>query len=134
MGTIVARDRDMPELMTKHPEVTKTVLESAGAVCGGEQERTILKQCPPASFCKLPGGEVCVYGVDEASAMSQISPRDLAAYACPEKQEGGSCGFGVAEHRAGAELLALFGMLAVRRWIRAERRLIPKTQETSWHA
>ena len=52
----------MPEQLTKYPDVTIEVLQSAGAVCGQGVEQKILKQCPKESFCSLPGGEVCIYG------------------------------------------------------------------------
>jgi hypothetical protein len=30
-------------------------------------------------FCKLPGGEICVYGLADASKMTQISTSELQA-------------------------------------------------------
>jgi hypothetical protein len=63
----------MPEQLTKHPDVTLQVLRSAGAQCGTGAAQDILKACPAASFCKLPGGELCVYGLNEAMRMTQIS-------------------------------------------------------------
>lgn len=69
----------MPEQLTKHPEVTLQVLRSAGAQCGEGAPQTILTQCPAARFCKLPGGEVCIYGLDEAPRMTQISASDWQA-------------------------------------------------------
>jgi hypothetical protein len=74
----------MPEQLTKHPEVTLQVLQSAGAVCGAGAPQEILKACPPARFCKLPGGEVCVYGLPEAKQMTQVTAADWAALAAPE--------------------------------------------------
>jgi hypothetical protein len=71
----------MPEQLTKHPEVTLQVLQSAGAVCGAGAKQEILTACPPARFCKLPGGEVCVYGVPEAKQMMQIDVADWATLA-----------------------------------------------------
>ncbi|MGE5523049.1 MAG: hypothetical protein ACM3SS_04980 [Rhodospirillaceae bacterium] len=69
----------MPEQLTKHPEVTLEVLRSAGARCGEGAPQAILTQCPPNRFCKLPGGEICVYGLDEAPRMTQISAADWRA-------------------------------------------------------
>lgn len=69
----------MPEQLTKHPEVTLQVLRSAGAQCGEGAPQAILTQCPPARFCKLPGGEVCVYGLAEAPRMTQLSSTDWQA-------------------------------------------------------
>jgi hypothetical protein len=63
----------MPEQLTRHPEVTLQVLRSAGARCGEGAPQEILKQCPAPRFCKLPGGELCIYGLDEASRMTQVS-------------------------------------------------------------
>lgn len=69
----------MPEQLTKHPEVTLQVLRSAGAQCGEGVPQAILTQCPAGRFCKLPGGEVCIYGLDEAPRMTQISASDWQA-------------------------------------------------------
>ena len=67
----------MPEQLTKHPEVTLDVLRSAGLVCGERAApQTILTQCPVDRFCKAPGGELCVYGLREASSMAQITKAD----------------------------------------------------------
>lgn len=63
----------MPEQLTKHPEVTIDVLRSAGARCGEGAPQEILKQCPPERFCKLPGGEMCVYGLPQAQQMTQVT-------------------------------------------------------------
>jgi hypothetical protein len=68
----------MPEQLTKHPEVTLQVLRSAGAQCGEGAPQAILTRCPADRFCKLPGGEVCVYGLAQASQMTQISAADWA--------------------------------------------------------
>ena len=56
----------MPEQLTKHPDVTLQVLRSAGAQCGNGAPQEILQACPAARFCKLPGGEICVYGLTDA--------------------------------------------------------------------
>lgn len=69
----------MPEQLTKHPDVTLQVLRSAGAQCGEGAPQGILKQCPGERFCKLPGGEVCIYGLADAPKMTQISAADWAA-------------------------------------------------------
>ena len=69
----------MPEQLTKYPEVTIHVLRSAGAKCGEGSVQEILTKCPAESFCKLPGGEVCVYGLADASKMTQISTSELQA-------------------------------------------------------
>jgi len=71
----------MPEQLTKHPEVTLQVLRSAGARCGEGVPQDILKQCPAERFCKLPGGEVCVYGLPEAARMTQVSSAEWQALA-----------------------------------------------------
>jgi hypothetical protein len=69
----------MPEQLTKHPEVTLQVLRSGGAKCAEGGPQSILTQCPMQRFCKLPGGELCVYGLDEAHRMTQISTSDWQA-------------------------------------------------------
>ncbi len=69
----------MPEQLSKHPEVTLQVLRSAGARCGTDAPPAqILGQCPAARFCALPGGEICVYGFDEAARMTQPTGADWA--------------------------------------------------------
>ncbi|WP_042879913.1 hypothetical protein [Cupriavidus necator] len=69
----------MPEQLTRHPEVTIQVLRSAGARCGEGAPQQILKTCPRERFCQLPGGEICVYGLDSAAAMTQITHADWQA-------------------------------------------------------
>ncbi|HEX6362426.1 MAG TPA: hypothetical protein VFZ93_05710, partial [Albitalea sp.] len=71
----------MPEQLTRHPEETLQVLKSAGAQCGTGAPPEILKACPPARFCKLPGGEICVYGLADAPRMTQLGPADWQALA-----------------------------------------------------
>ena len=66
----------MPEQLTRHPDVTLDVLRSADAQCGAGGPQQILTACPAERFCKLPGGEVCVYGVDDASKMTQFTQAD----------------------------------------------------------
>lgn len=81
----------MPEQLTKHPDVTLQVLRSSGAKCGEGGAPEILKHCPADRFCKLPGGEVCIYGLPQASQMTQISPADWQAVAqtLPVEEGGG---------------------------------------------
>lgn len=74
----------MPEQITKYPDVTLQVLKSAGAKCGEGAEQKILKQCPAERFCALPGGEICVYGIDDIENMTQIKPAELAEAVCPQ--------------------------------------------------
>jgi hypothetical protein len=69
----------MPEQLTKHPEVTLQVLRSSGAKCAEGAKQEILKQCPAQSFCKLPGGELCVFGLSDAPKMTQISAAEWKA-------------------------------------------------------
>lgn len=68
----------MPELISKYPEVTLQLLKEAGGRCGEGAEQRILTKCPPAQFCALPTGEVCVYGLDGISRMTQITPGEIA--------------------------------------------------------
>ena len=109
----------MPEQLTKHPEVTLQVLRSAGARCGEGAAQDILKQCPAERFCKLPGGEVCVYGLPEAARMTQVSTAEWQAIAPapPAPRADAAWIAGVAGLVAGA-LVAL----ALQRAWRARRR------------
>lgn len=66
----------MPEQLSKYPDVTLQVLRSAGARCGEGAPQAILTACPTERFCKLPGGEVCVYGLSDAAKMTQITSGD----------------------------------------------------------
>lgn len=110
----------MPEQLTKHPDVTLQVLRSAGAECGEGAPQTILTQCPAERFCRLPGGEVCVYGLDDAPRMTQISAADWAAVQQTLQPAGPVPGDGglpaAAVWIGGAGLLAgvLVGALAMR--------------------
>ena len=77
----------MPEQLTKHPEVTLQVLRSAGAKCAEGAPQDILSTCPAERFCKLPGGEICIFGLSDASKMTQITSaewRVLLPSALPE--------------------------------------------------
>lgn len=76
----------MPEQITKHPEVTMRVLESAGAQCAEGRPQRILTECPEEQFCSLPGGEVCIYGIAQIPEMTQITPQELARVVCPAEQ------------------------------------------------
>ncbi len=67
----------MPEVVTKHPDVVKEVLASAGAQCGTGAPQRILTRCPREQFCALPGGEICVYSVSDAGRMTQLSKAEL---------------------------------------------------------
>jgi hypothetical protein len=71
----------MPEQLTRHPEVTLQVLQSAGAQCATGARPEILKACPAERFCKLPGGELCVYGIADAPRMTQFSAADWRSLA-----------------------------------------------------
>lgn len=48
----------MPEQISKYPEVTIQVLQSAGARCVPGVEKNILTRCPSERFCALPGGDL----------------------------------------------------------------------------
>jgi hypothetical protein len=76
----------MPEQITKYPEVTMKVLKGAGARCGEGFQQRILTKCPPKSFCALPTGEMCIYGIDEIPQMTQITTQELARVVCPSKE------------------------------------------------
>ena len=68
----------MPEQLTKHPQVTLQVLRSSGAKCAQGEAQDILTQCPAERFCKLPG-EICVFGLSDASRMTQITAAEWKA-------------------------------------------------------
>ncbi|MFS8932052.1 conserved hypothetical protein [Cupriavidus taiwanensis] len=117
----------MPEQLTKHPDVTLQVLRSAGARCGEGETQAILRSCPPARFCKLPGGEVCVYGLDGAPAMTQFTAADwqslapLARGSADADAAGPWSGMTVAIFVAGVAAGALAAAVLAR-WRRGRRR------------
>lgn len=82
----------MPEQLTKHPDVTLQVLRSGGAQCGAGQPQQILTACPPERFCKLPGGEICVYGLGEMGRMTQITAAEWRNAVATLPQAGQSPG------------------------------------------
>lgn len=110
----------MPEQLTKHPDVTLQVLRSSGAQCGQGVPQDILRRCPAERFCKLPGGEICIFGLADAPRMTQITAADWRTLVPPVPAEkpppgvlvGGEVWLGV-----GVGLLAgaVIGM-AVSRW------------------
>jgi len=116
----------MPEQLTKHPEVTLQVLRSAGARCGADAVAApaILAQCPPERFCRLPGGELCVYGLADAPRMTQLDAADWrtlqAATAPPQPADAGIGWIGAA---AGLLVGALVG--AALAWRGRSRRAPP---------
>ena len=77
----------MPEQLTKHPDVTLKLLRSAGGKCGEGLKPEILVSCPPAGFCKMPGGEICVYGIEDAGRMTQITKSDWRAIQVQQKED-----------------------------------------------
>lgn len=99
----------MPELITKHPEVTLQVLKSTGAVCGEGTVAKILTRCPAERFCSLPGGELCVYGLDGLPHTTQITAQEWADAACP----GVAPPLGLAAGVGGAEWATLGAVFAV---------------------
>ncbi|MBI1983187.1 MAG: hypothetical protein HYS61_03205 [Acidobacteria bacterium] len=80
----------MPEQISKYPEVTIQVLKAGGARYGAGIEKQILKKCPSDRFCALPGGEVCVYGIDQIPQMTQISVAELARVVCQPSRRSGA--------------------------------------------
>lgn len=67
----------MPEVITKHPDVVKEVVQSAGAKCGTGAPQKILTKCPREQFCAFPGGELCVYSPNDVEKMTQLSRAEL---------------------------------------------------------
>lgn len=119
----------MPEQLTKHPDVTIQVLRSAGARCGEGETQAILRSCPPARFCKLPGGEVCVYGLDGAPAMTQFTAADWQSLAPLARASADEVGTGVVAWSGMAVAIFIAGVVAgalaaavLARWRRGRRR------------
>lgn len=114
----------MPEQLTKHPDVTLQVLRSAGARCGEGAPQDILQQCPRERFCKLPGGEICVYGLPEAAQMTQVTRTEwqslLAGFAAPGPPASAAPVAGL----SGGVGLAVGALLAAL-WLRWRRRRQP---------
>jgi hypothetical protein len=79
----------MPEVITKHPDVVKEVLESAGAKCGAGAPQKILTECPREQFCALPGGELCVFAVRDVPNMTQLSRAELCEARTEARPPGG---------------------------------------------
>ncbi|AOX99590.1 hypothetical protein [Jeongeupia sp. USM3] len=108
----------MPEQLTKHPDVTLQVLRSAGAQCGEGAPQTILRQCPEKQFCKLPGGEICVYGLPEAVRMTQLTGADwqvvLRGVGPGEAASGSESHHGLLLGGAGVVVGVLVGILAMK--------------------
>ena len=109
----------MPELLTKHPEVAIRVLEGGGARCGPGQEQTILTQCRPERFCTTSAGELCVFGLDEVSKMTQITKAELCG---ARNQNAGACEIRhVAAGAPAVAALVLFAVAVLRR-LHSQRR------------
>ena len=77
----------MPEQISKYPDVTLQVLKESGAICGQGAPQNILKQCPRDRFCSLRTGEICVYGINEISQMTQVTAQELAKVVCPQARK-----------------------------------------------
>jgi MYXO-CTERM domain-containing protein len=109
----------MPELLTKHPDVTLQVLRGGGATCGAGQQQKILTTCRPDRFCSTATGEVCIYGLDEIHTMNQLSSSDLSQRICPAPATAGRCGVSAAEATEPVLFVALgalaLGVLLARR-------------------
>jgi len=110
----------MPEQLTKHPEVTLQVLRSSGAKCGEGATQDILTQCPAERFCKLPGGEICVFGLPDAPRMTQITAADWRALvhvpAAAPRSDGSFSGEALLSGGIGLLAGAVIGIAASRLW------------------
>jgi len=62
----------MPDLMTRYPDTAQKVFESGRGQCTGDREPRILKDCPHNQLCVFPGGEVCVYGLNQIRRIPQM--------------------------------------------------------------
>lgn len=69
----------MPEVISKYPEVTIKVIKEAGLRCGKGAPQRILTKCPPERVCLAPCGEICVYGLDEISQMTQVTRSEIVS-------------------------------------------------------
>ena len=68
----------MPEVITKHPQQLIQLLKAAKMKCGDAKTKPlILTSCPSESFCKIPQGEICVYGIQSARNMDQFGTLDF---------------------------------------------------------
>jgi hypothetical protein len=63
---------------TENPRVGGSI-PPLGAKCAEGAKQEILTQCPAERFCKLPGGEICVFGLSDASTMTQITAAEWKA-------------------------------------------------------
>lgn len=102
----------MPEQLTKHPEVTLQVLRSGAAQCGEGLPQSILTQCAAERFCKLPGGEICVYGLPEAGRMTQVTMADWRAVLAAPNAAPATSALGVELWLAGGAGLVVGVVLA----------------------
>jgi hypothetical protein len=107
----------MPELLTKHPEVAMQLIERAGRRCGPGQRQSILKDCPPERFCTVPGGELCVYGLEQAHSMKKITATDFATL-CKSTKRMGSCSSAAATLDLGLPGWLAAAALALAVWAR----------------
>lgn len=112
----------MPEQLSKYPDVTLQVLRSAGARCAEGAPQAILSRCPSERFCQLPGGEICLYGLDEAARMTQVTPAEWAGLLSTLPHQAAPASQGVAAWPlliGGAGLLVGVALgLALSRWRR----------------
>jgi hypothetical protein len=111
---------EMPEQISKYPDVTLKVLKGAGAACDQGAPQRILTKCPPNRFCSLPTGELCVYGITEIPQMTQVTPKELAQVVCPRAHAGPTLA-PTAPGFDGLMLAAVFlvglGLGTARRWL-----------------
>jgi len=64
----------MPEILTAHPDIVKSMLTKTGAKCSGNKKAEILRDCPQDSLCIIPNvGEFCVLGTNEADKLTQFN-------------------------------------------------------------
>ena len=117
----------MPEQISKYPDVTLKILKEAGAVCAEGAPQKILTACPPERFCALPTGEVCIYGIADIPAMTQITAQELAKVVCPGEQKE-AAGSGGLSATAGVALGGVFiaGVLLGRLWRASKSRAKPR--------
>jgi hypothetical protein len=107
----------MPEQISKYPEVTVQVLQGAGARCGANVEKKILKQCPSEQFCSFKSGEICAYGLNQIPQMTQVTTAELARVVCPSASNAAA----VTPAEAGGLVVTFAAGIALGAFVRRSR-------------
>lgn len=76
---LIFKDKTMPEIISKYPDLAIKALNEGGGRCGEGITQHILTKCPPERFCRIKNIEVCVYGINEIHKTQQITTLTLLA-------------------------------------------------------